>query len=169
MKMLLDFQAATNSAAWQVVNDDVMGSLSTSAFRVTTNSMALFTGRVSLENNGSFASVRSVPAQHDLGGCDSLMVRVRGDGRRYKFTVRMDGSLDGANYQCAFDTGKDQWGGHRFALTQFAASFRGHVLTDAPPLDPMRVGSVGFMISDKQAGAFRLEIAWIKADQMPQR
>ena len=108
MKMLLDFQAATNSAPWQIVNDEVMGSVSTSAFRVTTNSMALFTGRVSLENNGSFASVRSVPAQHDLGGCDSLVVCVRGDGRRYKFTARMDGSLDGANYQCAFDTGKDQ-------------------------------------------------------------
>jgi hypothetical protein len=53
-------------------------------------------------------------------------------------------------------------------LTQFVASFRGRVLADAPPLDPMRVGSVGFMISDKQAGAFRLEIAWIKAVRMPQ-
>ena len=167
-KILFDFQAATNSAAWQVVNDDVMGGLSTSAFRVTTNGAALFTGNVSLENNGGFASVRSVPAQHDLGGCDSFVVRVRGDGRSYKFTVRMDRSLDGANYLCAFDTRKDQWEEHRFALTQFVASFRGRVIADAPPLDPKHVGSLGFMISDKQAGAFRLEIAWIKAVRMPQ-
>jgi len=33
MKMLLDFQAATNSAPWQIVNDEVMGSVSTSAFQ----------------------------------------------------------------------------------------------------------------------------------------
>ena len=78
-KILFDFQAATNSAAWQIVNDDVMGGVSTSAFRLTTNSTVLFTGRVSLENNGGFASVRSVPAQHDLGGCDSLVVRVRAE------------------------------------------------------------------------------------------
>jgi hypothetical protein len=32
-----------------------------------------------------------------------------------------------------------------------------------PPLNPAKVSSVGFLISDKQAGPFRLEIGWIKA------
>ena len=50
-----DFQAATNAAAWQVVNDDVMGGVSSSSFCVT-NGVALFRGKVSLENNGGFAS-----------------------------------------------------------------------------------------------------------------
>ena len=79
-KTVYDFQTATNAAAWQVVNDDVMGGVSTSSFCLT-NGVALFRGKVSLENNGGFASVRSLPARHDLAGCDTFVVRVRGDGR----------------------------------------------------------------------------------------
>ena len=32
-RILFDFQASTNSSAWQIVNDDVMGGVSTSSFR----------------------------------------------------------------------------------------------------------------------------------------
>ena len=44
-KILFDFQTATNTAAWQVVNDDVMGGVSTSSFRLT-NGVAAFQGKV---------------------------------------------------------------------------------------------------------------------------
>ena len=54
-KTLFDFQAATNSPAWEVVNDDVMGGVSTSQFQVLTNGCAVFSGTVRLENNGGFA------------------------------------------------------------------------------------------------------------------
>jgi hypothetical protein len=91
-KTLFDFQTATNTAAWQVVNDDVMGGVSTSSFRLT-NGAAVFQGELSLENNGGFASVRSLPASHDLSGCDTFVIRVRGDGRRYKFTARDQSQL----------------------------------------------------------------------------
>ena len=37
------------------------------------------------------------------------------------------------------------------------------VLPDVPPLNAAKVSSVGLLISDKQAGPFRLEIDWIKA------
>ena len=42
-------------------------------------------------------------------------------------------------------------------------TFRGRLLTDVPPLNPVKVTSVGFLISDKQEGPFKLEVAWIKA------
>lgn len=161
-RILFDFQTATNSAAWQVVNDDVMGGVSASSFRLT-NGVALFQGSLSLENNGGFASVRSLPASHPLAGCDALVVRVRGDGRRYKFTVRTDPRLDSALYQCAFTTKKGEWGEHRLPVNEFVPTFRGRVLSGEPPLDPAKVTSVGFLISDRQAGSFRLEVAWIKA------
>ena len=41
-RMIFDFQTATNSPAWQVVNDDVMGGVSTSRFQVLTNRGAVF-------------------------------------------------------------------------------------------------------------------------------
>lgn len=40
-------------------------------------------------------------------------------------------------------------------------TFRGRVLAGEPSLDPAKVTAVGFLISDKQAGQFRLEVAWI--------
>jgi len=162
-RTLFDFQAATNSPAWEVVNDDVMGGVSTSQFQVLTNSCAVFSGTVRLENNGGFASVRSTPVRENLTGLTAFVLRVRGDGRRYKLTVRTDAGFDTPLYQCAFTTKRGEWEEHRLAFSDFVPTFRGRVLTDVPPLNPARVNSVGFLISDKQAGPFRLEIGWIKA------
>ena len=162
-KILFDFQTATNSAAWQIMNDDVMGGVSTSAFRITTNGTALFTGHVSLENNGGFASVRSLPRRTDLTGCGSFVIRVRGDGRRYKFTVRTDSNFDSPLYQTAFVTAKGEWEELRLPFNRFVPTFRGRVLNDVPPLKPAQVTSVGFLIAEKQDGPFRLEISSIKA------
>jgi monofunctional biosynthetic peptidoglycan transglycosylase len=160
---LFDFQAATNSPAWQIVNDDVMGGVSTSRFQILTNGGAIFSGVVSLENNGGFASVRSQPVRADLTGCDSFLLRVRGDGRRYKVAVRTDAGLDTPLYQLAFTTKRGAWEEHRLPFKDFVPTFRGRILTGVPPLNPARVTSVGFLISDQQAGPFRLEIGWIKA------
>ncbi len=161
-RTLFDFTSATNVPGWQVVNDDVMGGVSSSCFRVT-NGVAVFRGEVSLENNGGFASVRSLPARHDLAGCDAFLIRVRGDGRRYKFTVRTESGFDAPIYQCAFTTRRGEWEEHRLAFEDFVPTFRGRTLTDAPALDPAKVVSVGFLISDQQTGPFQLEVAWIKA------
>lgn len=162
-KTLFDFQAATNSPAWEVVNDDVMGGVSTSQFQVLTNGCAVFSGTVRLENNGGFASVRSQPVRADLSGCDSFWLRVRGDGRRYKFSVRTEAGLDTPLYQQAFTTKRGEWEEHRLPFKDFVPTFRGRILTDVPPLNPAKVSSIGFLISDKQEGPFKLKVAWIKA------
>jgi monofunctional biosynthetic peptidoglycan transglycosylase len=161
-KVLFDFTTSTNSPGWQIVNDDVMGGVSTSRFQVSTNG-AVFSGVVSLENNGGFASVRSAPVRADLPGCDAFLIRVCGDGRRYKFRARSDRSFDSAIYQIVFTTKKGEWEEHRLPMKDMVPTFRGRALSDLPPLDPAKVASVGFLISDKQDGPFRLELAWIKA------
>lgn len=165
-RILFDFQPAASAAGWQVVNDGVMGGVSTGGFQVS-NGIAVFRGRVSLEHNGGFASVRSLPASHDLSGCDAFVIRVRGDGRRYRFTARASQDLDSAIYQAAFTTVKGQREEHRLPLKQFVPSLRGRVLSGQPALDPAKVTSVGFLISDRQEGPFQLDIAWIKASPPP--
>lgn len=161
-KTVFDFATATNASSWQIVNDDVMGGVSKSRFDVT-NGVAVFRGEVSLKNNGGFASVRSLPERQNLVGLDAFVLRVRGDGRRYTFTVRTKSGFDTPIYQCVFTTRRGEWAEHRLAFKDFVPTFRGRVLTDVPALDPARVVSVGFLISDKQAGPFKLEVAWIKA------
>lgn len=161
-RTLFDFQSTTESAAWQILNDDVMGGVSASRFELIAGA-AVFRGEVSLENNGGFASVRSSPARHDLAGCDSFVIRLRGDGRRYKFTVRTATGFDTPLYQCAVATKRREWEEHRLAFKDFVPTFRGRVLAGVPPLNPVKVTSVGFLISDRQDGPFRLEISWIGA------
>ena len=133
-KIVFDFTTATNSSAWQIVNDDVMGGVSTSRFQILTNG-AVFSGVVSLENNGGFASVRSLPAQKNLTSLDAFEVRVRGAGHRYKFTVRTESGFDTPiyQYQCAYTTKRDEWEEHRLPFKDFVPTFRGRVLTDVPP------------------------------------
>jgi len=162
-KTLFDFQAATNLPAWEVVNDDVMGGVSTSQFQMLTNDCAVFSGTVRLENNGGFASARSVPVPENLTGLTAFILRVRGDGRRYKFSVRTGAGFDTPLYQSSFIAKPGEWEEHRLAFCDFVPTFRGRVLTDVPPLNPAKVNAVGFLIADKQAGPFRLEIGWIKA------
>ncbi len=160
---LFNFPAATNDPAWQVVNDGVMGGVSTSQFQRLTNGGALFSGVVSLKNNGGFASVRSARVGENLSGLEAFVIRVRGDGRRYKFTARTEAGVDTAIYQSAFTTKPGEWDDHRLAFKDFVPTYRGRVLTDVPPLNPAKIASVGFLIADKQDGPFRLELAWIKA------
>lgn len=162
--IVFDFQVDTNASGWQVVNDDVMGGVSSSTLAFT-NGLAVFQGELSLENNGGFASVRSLPASHNLAGSDAFVIRVRGDGRRYKLTARIDRSFDSAIYQADFPTRQGEWEEHRLPLSQFLPTWRGRVLSGEPPLDPSRVSSIGILISDKQDGPFRLEMAWIKTTQ----
>jgi hypothetical protein len=162
-KLLFDFQATTNSPTWQVVNDDVMGGVSTSQFQRLTNGGAVFSGVVSMENNGGFASVRSSPVRENLNGTDAFVFRVRGDGRRYKFTVRTGSGFNAPNYQAELMTKRGEWEELRLALKDFVPMFRGRVLIDVPPLNLAKVTSLGFLISDKQEGSFKLEVAWIKA------
>jgi hypothetical protein len=166
-KTLFDFTTATHPPAWQIVNDDVMGGVSVSRFEQATNGSAIFSGEVSLEHNGGFASVRSSPVQQQFAGLDAFIVRVRGDGHRYKFTVRTGTDFNSPLYQCAFSTKRGEWQEHRLAFKDFVPTFRGRELTGVPPLDPARLKSVGFLIADKQAGAFRLEIASIRATRNP--
>ena len=164
MKTVFDFESSPNAGSWQIVNDDVMGGISRSSFTQTPGA-ALFHGELSLENNGGFASVRSAPMAHQLSGTKALVLRVRGDGKRYKLTLRTDSGFNTPIYQCAFSTRAGVWEEHRLPLQQFVPTFRGRVLSHHPPLEPAAIGSLGFMISDKQQGPFRLEVAWIKAEE----
>lgn len=147
---------------WEVVNDDVMGGVSTSHFHQTHHG-AVFSGKLALENNGGFASVRTAPLSLlTLPAADRFRIRVRGDGQRYKFTVRDAADQNNTLYQLAFATIAGEWQNLEMPLKEFVPTFRGRVLHEASALQISELMALGFLISDKQAGAFRLEIAWIK-------
>ena len=162
--VLLDFDDAADFSAWAPVDDVVMGGVSRSTFTPAEPGTARFAGSVSLENFGGFASVRTIPRAWDTTGATAFVLRVRGDGRTYKFTVRAEDGFDGIQYQSRFTPQAGEWREARLPLDSFSATFRGRVVPGAPPLDAGRVRALGLMISDGQAGAFDLLVDWIAAE-----
>jgi len=166
--VLADFSRST-AADWLAVNDGVMGGISSSTMEVTSDGTGVFAGRLSLENNGGFASVRTVLESGDLSRFVGLVLRVRGDGRRYQVRLRTDARFDGLAYQAEFDTAPGRWTTVVLPFDTFAPTFRGYVPRNAPPLDPGAIRQLGFLIGDKREGVFRLEVQRIVAvSSLPQ-
>ena len=161
-RILLDFEKSDSSNSWFVINDGVMGGVSASSFQVTKTGTGVFSGVLSLENNGGFASANMKPSQFDLKDCDGIRFRFKGDGKKYKISLKNDDKFNGFSYRFVFSTQKDRWLTLDVPFTSFIPMFMGQT-TSAPPVDKTSIKTFGFLISDKQAGPFRLEIDWIGA------
>lgn len=149
------------AVAWHGISDPVMGGVSRGEI-LTSGQIGVFTGVVSLDHGGGFASVRSSEGHYDLAAFDGLVARARGDGKRYGLRLRTSSTFDGVNYQADFEpdgTWQDFW----FAFRDFRPLLRGQPVTRHPPLDPAGVKSFGLIIANRQAGAFRLELESIAA------
>ena len=162
-KMIIDFSSPDEQEGWEIINDSVMGGVSSSRISIVENKAALFQGVVSLENYGGFASMRTHPRDYEIAGYTGLMIRVKGDKKNYRLRLRTDSSHEGVAYQAHFSTEADRWILVRLPFDAFTPVYRGRIIEDAPPLDITAVRRIGFMIADKQEGPFRLEIEWVKA------
>jgi len=161
-RILFDFGSEEAAKQWQPVNDGVMGGVSEGRFRITEQGTMEFFGTLSLENRGGFASVRSRPAVLDLKDGDVLVARVRGDGREYYFNLLVPTLRIAYSYRAAFQTKAGEWQEVKVPLKDFQATSFGQPVKDAGPVDASRVSSVGFLLADKTAGPFKLEVEWIK-------
>ena len=159
--MLLDF-SRPDAPRLDPVNDVVMGGRSASRFRFTDRGTGVFEGRVSLANGGGFASLRGTLDNTDLSGCPGVLLRVRGDGKRYRLTLRNDRRLSGVNWMHSFEPTAGEWVEVALPFEGFEPSLRGRRPTNPDPLDPARIRQVGLMIADAQEGPFRLEVGWIR-------
>jgi monofunctional biosynthetic peptidoglycan transglycosylase len=160
--LLEDFEPGDH-LSWRTINDGVMGGLSQSQMTITSEGFGQFTGQVSLENNGGFASTRALIGNIDLSGTEKIMLRVKGDGKRYSFRIRTDQYFDGLSYAADFDTVEDEWLTVEFDYADFVPTFRGRKMR-APQLTGSDIRQIGFLISDKQQGPFEIFIDWIKAE-----
>jgi len=161
--ILFHFGANADVSAWRVVNDTVMGGVSRSRVEISEDGFAVFSGLVSLENNGGFASVRGPLLQQSLGKSEGLAIRVKGDGKKYKCGLRTDNAFDGTFHQATFQTRKGEWQVVKIPFSEFVPTYHGRRLPEDKRMKLEDIRSVSFLIADKQSGPFRLEIEWIKA------
>lgn len=161
-RVLFDFTGAGAAKEWQTVNDGVMGGVSEGTFKITDKKTLEFSGTLSLENNGGFASVRTKAKMLGLEKGDTLVARVRGDGREYSMNLYPNKPLMAFSYRAAVPTQKGEWIEVRLPLDTFVATSFGRVVKDAGAVKPDEVAAVGFLLGDQKAGPFELEVEWIK-------
>ena len=146
---------------WNIVNDDVMGGISTSYLSVSDEKNLIFNGNLSLENNGGFASSRLGLKKNILKGVKFFIIRIKGDGNSYKLRLSQDNRR--ASYSANFESVNNEWVEINIPIEDFIATWRGYTYTDYPSIQTDRIISLGLQISDKQEGKFKLEIDYIKA------
>lgn len=151
--------------AFRAIDDRVMGGVSQSRMTPSAEGTGVFSGTLSRENNGGFASVRAAGLDLDLTDATHLTIRARGDGRTYKLRLHDDTRFDGVAFETSFETTPDEWVEHELPLDGFRPVWRGRLVRDAPPLDRSAVVSVGLMVSDGPEGAFRLELDALCANE----
>ena len=165
-RVLFEFATPAASRDWQTVNDGVMGGVSDGRFKINEGKTLEFSGALSLENNGGFASVRSRPKKLGLETGDVLIARLRGDGRDYTLNLYVPRPLTAFSYRASFTTTAGEWIEVRFPLDKFVATSFGRIVPNAEPLNPSEITSVGLLLSDKKAGPFKLVLQWIKATKV---
>ena len=165
LQTLFDFTRTDARKEWQTVNDGVMGGVSEGKFKITDTKTLEFFGKLSLENNGGFASVRTRAKKIGLEKGDTLVAKVRGDGREYSLNLYLNKPLIAFSYRATVQTKKDEWIEVKLPLDKFEATSFGRVVKDAGPVKPEEINALGFMLGDKKAGPFKMEIEWIKVER----
>ncbi len=166
---LFEFTGADSTKGWQTVNDGVMGGVSEGKFQITDKKTMEFSGTLSLANNGGFASVRTKGKKLGLEKGDTLVAKVKGDGREYHMNLSVPTFQIAYNYRAVFQTKKDEWIEVKLPLDKFEATSFGQVVKNAGQVKPTSVNGLGFMLSDKKAGPFKLEIESIEVERAGRR
>ena len=146
---------------WRVVTDGVMGGKSTGLISSDDQGNAVFSGNVSLENNGGFSMVRCQIGIGELPqDLSAFSLKVKGDGREYQFRVKSDADQR-HSYGFHFST-NGEWQQILIPFHQLFPVFRGRQL-DLPVYDGKNLQEVAFL-TGKQPGNFELKISSLTAD-----
>jgi uncharacterized surface protein with fasciclin (FAS1) repeats len=161
-KALASFKNDDSLESWTSVNDGVMGGVSKGGFERLDEGTLLFKGELSLENNGGFASIRTKPAKIGFAGANAIVVKAKGDGRTYWVDLRVTNQMSATSYRAYLSTTAGEWKETTIPFTDFKPQAFGQELP-YKAIDPADLASIGFTLADKKAGAFALEIEFVKA------
>ena len=160
-KVLFDFSDSAAMRGWQIEDDGVMGGVSKGTFTRDPEGHAAFSGKVSLENDGGFSSVQCYFDPIDVSSYRTAVIRVKGDGKNYRFIVESE--KDARHYYVAnFETTRE-WQEIQIPLRKMYPVRRGDRL-DLPDYPGQTMAQVRFMIANRKAETFRLQIASVRLE-----
>ncbi len=152
---IYDFTKSADLSDWNIVDDVVMGGRSEGSMRRTDKGNAVFEGKVSLENNGGFSSVRYRPDAISASAYLYFLIRLKGDGKNYQFRVR-SALNEFQSYVFEFET-NGAWQVIKIPFAEMYPSYRGRKL-DMPNYPGQQIMECSFLISNKKDETFSLEL-----------
>ena len=159
--MIFDFDKNSKIRDWRIVDDVVMGGVSKSNITINKGGNGVFSGHVSLDNNGGFSSVRHQFNSLNVSSYNKFIIRIKGDGKNYQFRVKSKLN-EYHSYKYEFSTNKT-WQIIEIPFDELKATFRGRLL-DMDSFSNIILEEIGFLISNKKEEYFQLEIDFIKLD-----
>jgi NADH dehydrogenase [ubiquinone] 1 alpha subcomplex assembly factor 1 len=151
------FDGSTSEPAWVVINDGVMGGVSSSKVGVT-KGVLRWSGRVRLENNGGFASMRSATLPKGTNAAlatgSSIVVRVKGTATTFNITLQTPGQW----YWAQVTPTADGWSSFTIPYARILPRTRFGEPVDGDAYAGQALSNIGVLISNGKAEAFRLDI-----------
>jgi len=162
-QVIFDFASETSASQFFSFDDRIMGGISQSTMKTLEQNgekFACFQGDVKLDNNGGFCAVKTeFEEKLDLSGKGGLCLIVRGDGKRYKVSLKNDEEPEftfQADLQTQHTDGS--WEVIRIPFSAFIPTRKGKIQYGegsklySDELDAKSITSIGFLRSKLDVG-----------------
>lgn len=163
---LLWSASAETDSVWQALHDRVMGGRSEGTAQAQPASgkepaHVLFSGQISRDNGGGFASFRlALPTAAGIGMAQTALITLRGDGGPFKLCLHRQNDWDGVQWQADFLSPKT-WTKLSLPLALFEPRRRGRPMSERPLAAGDALLQIGLMTVRPEAGPFRLAVAQV--------
>ena len=153
--VIYDFNNQSELSNWIIVNDDVMGGLSSCKMSLDKNGNGVFEGQISTANNGGFSSIRHNLNKIEVKEGAYFLLRLNGDNKEYQFRVKTN-RRDYYSYIIPFKT-SDEWETIMIPVVDMYPSFRGRKL-DINNFSDDYFEQITFLVGNKKNESFKLLI-----------
>ena len=158
----IDFGQSKMGRDWQVILDGVMGGRSQGDALLKENSLYL-KGKVSLENNGGFVSLKGPFKSIDLSSFKTLKIRLKSTGIAFAVTLETDRAFYRPYFKQAIQVESNDWEIISLDINDFLKYRMGRFNNDQITVDDLkRVLRIGFISNEKKAGNFEFEVDYIE-------
>ena len=153
--LVLDFNKEASAKNWTVVNDSVMGGVSSSEMKLDEKGKGVFEGEVSIENNGGFTLIKKYLSIKFTKEYSKIELRVKGDGKQYQFRIKSN--LEENYWYIQKFTTENDWDVISLPLASFYPSQRGNRLS-LENFNANQIEAIAFLIGNKKQEEFKLII-----------
>ncbi|WP_299064896.1 CIA30 family protein [uncultured Polaribacter sp.] len=154
-QIIFDFKESANIDDWKIVDDVVMGGKSNGNFKLNDAGKGEFYGRISLDNNGGFSSLRNKNINFKNFSYTEVVLKVKGDGKKYQF--RLKDNLNNAHSYIMPFTTSGEWQTIKIKLSEMYPAFRGRKLSIGN-FSANSIAEIVFLIGNKKQESFSLEM-----------